>query len=86
MPSNVSRQTLTGLSSTAGYLQWFPDWMVRPFSATVAVTGSSATYNVEVSNDYTGGSSVFISSNAAWFSSLASGLVSSGFVSVAVPW
>lgn len=83
MPSNPSRQTLTGLSSTSGFLQYFPE-DITPFAIGVAVTGSSATWNLEISNDYTG-SSAFISSNAAWFSSLATGQVSSGFVSVAVP-
>jgi hypothetical protein len=83
MPSNPSRQTLTGLSSTNGFLQWFPE-DTAPFAIGAAVTGSSATWNLEISNDYTG-SSAFISSNAVWFSSLASGQVSSGFVSVAVP-
>jgi hypothetical protein len=83
MPSAISRQSLTGLSSTNGFLQWLPE-DVRPFAIGIAVTGSSATWNLEISNDYTG-SSAFISSAASWFSSLASGQVSSGFVSVAVP-
>lgn len=84
MPSSPSRQSVAGLSSTSGFATWFPDTAVRPFAVSVAVTGSSATYNVEISNDYSG-SSAFASSAASWFSSLASAQVSSGFVSVAVP-
>ncbi len=58
--------------------------MVRPFAVGIAVTGSSATYNVEVSQDFSG-SSTFISSAATWFSSLASAQVSSGLFSIAFP-
>ncbi len=81
MPTNLpSRQSLTGLSSTSGFPQWFPE-DVRPFSVSVAVSGSSATFNVEISNDYTG-SSAFISSNAVWYSSLAAAVVSTAFFSI----
>jgi hypothetical protein len=84
MPTNLpSRQSLVGLSSTNGFPTIFPE-DVRPFSVSVAVSGSSATWNIEISNDFTG-SSAFISSNAVWFSSLASALVSTGFVNVGVP-
>jgi hypothetical protein len=84
MPSGRWVQTLTGLSSTNGFPIYFPDWAIRPFGLGISVAGSSATYNVEISQDYTG-SSAFISSNATWFSSLASAQVSSGFFSVSVP-
>jgi hypothetical protein len=84
MPTNLpSRQSITGLSSTNGFPSYFPE-DVRPFSVSIAVTGSSATYNVEISNDFTG-SSAFISSNAVWFSSLASAQASTGFYNIAFP-
>lgn len=67
MPSNRWVQTLTGLSSTAGFPIYFPDYMVRPFALTVEVTStnSSNTYNVEHTLDY--GTSVFVSTAANWF-------------------
>ena len=70
MPSLPSRQSLTGLSSTAGFLQWFPDTDIRPFSASVAtvVNSSAVSYNLECTLDFSG-SSTFISSAATWFSS-----------------
>jgi hypothetical protein len=86
MPSNLSRQTLTGLSSTAGFLQWFPDVDIRPFSASVAcaVNSSAISYNIEASLDYTG-SSAFISTAATWFSSGLSAATSNALASFAFP-
>jgi hypothetical protein len=84
MPTNLpSRQTLTGLSSTNGF-PFFACEDVRPFSIGISVAGSSATYNLEVTMDCTG-SSAFISSNAVWFSSLASAQVSTGLFNITVP-
>ena len=69
MPSNPFRITITGVSSTVGYMvPYFPDTMVRPFNIGIGCTINStgAVYTVEHSFDYTG-SSTFISSNATWF-------------------
>lgn len=70
MPSGIYKNSITGLSSTAGYAMYFPDWMVRPFSVSVACTVNStvAAYTVEHSLDYTG-SSTFISTAATWWPS-----------------
>lgn len=84
MPSNPSRQSLVGLSSTAGFPTAYCDWSIRPFNLTVAITGSSATFNVEGSLDYTG-SSAFASSAAVWFSSFGSALVSTNAVAISTP-
>lgn len=70
MPSGIFRATITGVSSTSGYMTpYFPDWMVRPFNIGVGcvVNSSAQVYTVEHTFDYTGGSSTFISSNATWF-------------------
>lgn len=70
MPTALSyTATLTGLSSTTGFLQYFPDVTRNPFNVSVAcVNTSTQAYTVQHSLDYTG-SSVFISSNATWFPS-----------------
>jgi hypothetical protein len=67
MPSLPYRYTLTGLSSTAGYPVYFPDYMVRPFNIGIGcvTASSSTTFNVEHTFDYTG-SSTFISTAATW--------------------
>jgi hypothetical protein len=85
MPSAISRQTLTGLSSTSGFLQWFPE-DIKPFSVSVsAVVNSSAiSFNVECSLDYTG-SSTFISTAATWFSSGLAASTSNALVNFAFP-
>jgi hypothetical protein len=85
MPSIASRQTLTGLSSTAGFPQWFPDTAIRPFSVAVsaAVNSSSVTYNVEYSLD--AGSSVFNSTAATWWSSGSSAQSSNALVAFNFP-
>jgi len=86
MPSIPSRQTLTGLSSTAGFPTWFPDTAIRPFSASVACVVNSTTisYNVEASLDYSG-SSTFISSAANWFSSGLSAATSNALAAFGFP-
>lgn len=68
MPSNRFTITITGISSTEGYMTpYFPDTMIRPFNIGIGCTNtSSQVYTVEHSFDYTG-SSTFISSNATWF-------------------
>lgn len=68
MPSNRFSITITGISSTSGYMTpYFPDTMIRPFNIGIGcVNTSSQVYTVEHSFDYTG-SSTFISSNATWF-------------------
>lgn len=69
MPSQRFSITITGVSTTSGYMvPYFPDYMVRPFNIGIGcVTASSSTvYTVQHSFDYTG-SSTFISSNATWF-------------------
>lgn len=70
MPSARYSATLTGLSTTTGYLTYFPDTAIRPFSVAVsaAINSTNAVYTVQHSLDYTG-SSAFISSNANWFPS-----------------
>lgn len=70
MPSNRYSITITGISSTSGYMvPYFPDYMVRPFNVGIGCVMNSTgqVYTVEHSFDYTGGSSTFISSNATWF-------------------
>jgi hypothetical protein len=86
MPSLPSRQTLTGLSSTAGFPIWFPDTAVRPFSASVAAVINSTTisYNVEASLDFSG-SSTFISTAATWFSSALSAATSNALAAFGFP-
>jgi hypothetical protein len=80
----VSRWTtvLTGLSSTAGFQVYAADWnKIAPFNVVVAAilnsTATSPTYNIEITQDYTG-SSTFIFTSANWFSSLASTISSNG--------
>ena len=73
MPTETARLTQTGLSTTAGYAQWFPDLTQSPpFAVSVAITASTSgnTFNVQYSQDYTG-SSAFYSSAATWFVSTA---------------
>jgi hypothetical protein len=86
MPSNPSRSTVTGLSSTAGFQTWFPDTAVRPFSVSVsaAVNSSAVSYNIEASLDYSGSSS-FVSSAATWFSSGLSAATSNALASFGFP-
>ena len=87
MPSMPYKTTVTGLSSTFGFPLYVPDYLVRPFGltiSTVIVSSGTQTYNVEVSNDYTGSSS-FISSAATWFSSLLSGATSNAAIAVTTP-
>ena len=60
--------TLTGLSTTSGYLQYFPDTTRVPFSLSVqTVNTSTQAYSVEYSLGYTG-SSTFVSTAATWSS------------------
>lgn len=69
MPSNPYSITITGISSTSGYMvPYFPDIAIRPFNVGIGcvVSSSGQVYTVEHSFDYTG-SSTFISSNATWF-------------------
>jgi hypothetical protein len=51
----------------------------------LTTTAAAPTYNVELTNDYTG-SSAFISTAATWFSSLASGLSANAFLNITVPF
>ncbi len=67
MPSGRFSITITGISSTAGYMSpYVPDTAVRPFNIGVGVVSTGQVYTVEHTFDYTG-SSAFISSNATWF-------------------
>lgn len=68
MPSLPYRATLTGLSCNNGFLQYFPDIAVRPFSLSVAAvpTSTAPAFSIQHSYDYTG-SSTFVSSAATWF-------------------
>jgi hypothetical protein len=63
-------QTVTGLSSTAGFPILVPDVTQTPFNIGIGCvmnsTSAITSYNIEHTFDYTG-SSVFISSNATWF-------------------
>lgn len=72
MPSNPFRATLTGFSTTAGFITFFPDYSVRPFSVTVACvpTSTAPAFSVQHSYDYTG-SSAFVSTAATWFTNTA---------------
>jgi hypothetical protein len=86
MPSGRSVQTLTGLSSTAGYLFWYPDYDIRPFGVTVqtVVNSTGISYNVEATLDFSG-SSTFLSSLATWFSSALSAATSNALTAIGVP-
>jgi hypothetical protein len=83
MPTYRNVQTLTGLSSTAGF-PFFNCEDYTPFNVGVSVTSNSSNvYNVEATLDF--GSSVFNSSAATWFSSLASQLSSNNLFNITVP-
>jgi hypothetical protein len=91
VPSNRWSQTLTGPSSTAGYPLYITDWMKRagPFNLGIScvlgpTSTSTAAYNVEVTNDYTG-SSTFTSTAATWFSSFGSALVAGALLQITTP-
>jgi hypothetical protein len=87
MPSIASRQTLTGMSSTGGFPQWFPDTAIRPFSVAVSAAVNSTgtqTFNIEYSEDYSG-SSTFISTAATWFSSGSSAQTSNALAAFSFP-
>lgn len=74
------RATLTGPSSTNGYLVYFPDIHRTPFSVAVSVTTTSsanAGFSIEHSYDYLGQSSTWISSNATWYQSSGISAISS---------
>lgn len=68
MPSMPWRATLTGHSTTNGFIQYFPDISIRPFSLAVACvpTSTAPAYSIQHSYDYTG-SSTFVSTAATWF-------------------
>jgi hypothetical protein len=92
MPATRWSKTLTGLSSTAGYIIYYPDIynMRAAFNLSVAAvrgptSSSTAIYNLEGSQDYTG-SSTFVSTAATWFSSIVSQATSvDTLVQVTVP-
>jgi hypothetical protein len=69
-------QTITGLSSTAGFPFWFPDIMQNPFNVSIAVSASSSAtnYNVEGAFGFTG--------TSAWNSSADTWFVMTGFSTV----
>jgi len=81
VPSNPAVLTVTGLSSTAGYPMWFPDYDVRPFNigiGTVVNSTGTQTYSVEHTFGYQG----FLSSDFnGWQSSLATWYANTGIVS-----
>lgn len=70
MPASLYyKATLTGLSTTSGYLQYFPDTTRNPFSVSVQCTNTSTqAFTVQHSLDFTG-SSTFTSTAATWFAS-----------------
>jgi hypothetical protein len=84
MPSLPFRVTQTGISTTAGFTSvYFPDYMVRPFNIGIGVVqtaASSATYSIQHTFDYTGGSTGFISSNATWMTNTGISSSTSAFV------
>jgi hypothetical protein len=89
MPAQRVVQTITGLSSTAGFQLYVVDWAKNPpqnigVSGVLNSTAAAPTYNIEATNDYTG-SSTFTSSAATWFSSLATAVASNALVAVTVP-
>ena len=47
MPASPKVITVTGLSSTAGFDVFLPDYNVTPFALGLGVVSSSNTYNVE---------------------------------------
>jgi hypothetical protein len=74
MPSVPFRQTITGLSSTAGFAIWWPDHYGNPpFNVGIGVTvnSSAVTWNIEHTFDRLGNLSSnfnnFVSSAATWF-------------------
>jgi hypothetical protein len=74
MPSVPFRQTITGLSSTAGFATWWPDYYGdTPFNVGIGVTvnSSNVSWNIEHTFDRLGNLSSnfnnFISSAATWF-------------------
>lgn len=64
----ITKQTVTGLSSTNGYLTYPVDTSRNPVNVGFGcvVNSTNVTYNIEHTFDYTG-SSVFTSSLATWF-------------------
>jgi hypothetical protein len=60
MPSVPFRQTITGLSSTAGFPTWWPDtYADTPFNIGIGVTVNSTSITTSWNN--------FISTAATWF-------------------
>jgi hypothetical protein len=89
MPANRVVQTITGLSSTAGFQTYVVDWSKNPpinigITGVLNSTAAAPTYNIEGTNDYTGSSS-FVSTAATWFSSLANAVSSNLLLAVTVP-
>ena len=62
------RATLTGFSTTNGFVMYVPDIAIRPFSLGIGCvpTSTAPAYSVQHTYDYTG-SSTFISTAANWF-------------------
>jgi hypothetical protein len=74
MPSLPFRQTITGLSSTAGFATWFPDIYAKPpfnVGIGVEVNSTGVTWEIDHCFSYLGNLSSnfngFQSSNATWF-------------------
>ncbi len=65
---NRLKAILTGFSTTAGFVHFFPDLTISPFSVSAACvpTSTAPAYSVQYSYDYTG-SSTFTSTAATWF-------------------
>lgn len=60
--------TVTGLSSTAGFDVFLPDYQVTPFNLGLGVVVSSVnTYNVEHTFDNLASPSTLASTSATWF-------------------
>lgn len=59
--------SVTGLSSTAGFDTFLPDYNVAPFALGLGVTSSNNTYNVEHTFDNLASPSTLASTSATWF-------------------
>lgn len=68
MPASPKVITVTGLSSTAGFDVFLPDYQVTPFNLGLGVVvAASNVYNVEHTFDNLGAPSTLASTSATWF-------------------
>lgn len=70
-----------GGATTGRATPWIVDWMQCPVNISVGATGTSATYAIEYTNDDIG---PVTPANALWFT-LATGITTALFTSIAFP-